>query len=466
MSARLVLMNQRHNADVVRSLEVIRTAQDLELNITEANSSQRGFMLTGRQMFQQRYERAFSAIAGRLQQLEQLTSDGRAEREQMMALRAQVEARVAELAKVDRLISAGKADEAVGRVTFALMQMDAVRMKLEVLMAEEREMLKVRHARADDSGNWLLVLTVLGLGLAIVLVSSSIAKLQRKAADLETANAEVIALNEGLEARVAERTVELVEANAEVQRFAHVISHDLRSPLVNVMGFTAEIEETQQRMIELLDRIERADPSLVNDAEQNAVREELPEAIAFIRASTSRMDRLIKSILGLSRSGRRDISAEDIDLSALIGILSDSLRSQADAAHARFDIAQLPTIESDRVALEQIFGNLLDNAIKYLRPGVPGVVCVSAEEGRSIVRIHVADNGRGIAERDQERVFDLFRRAGEQNTQGEGVGLAHVRALVRRLGGAIRLESREGEGSRFTVTLPRRVSDIIQARGF
>jgi signal transduction histidine kinase len=113
-----------------------------------------------------------------------------------------------------------------------------------------------------------------------------------------------------------------------------------------------------------------------------------------------------------------------------------------------------------------VFGNLIDNAVKYLRPGVPGAISITAEEEPAFVRIHVEDNGRGIAARDMERVFDLFRRAGPQDQPGEGVGLAHVRALVRRLGGAISLESREGEGSRFTVRLPRRISDVLQSRGY
>jgi signal transduction histidine kinase len=108
---------------------------------------------------------------------------------------------------------------------------------------------------------------------------------------------------------VAERTVELVETNAEIQRFAHVISHDLRAPLINIMGFTSELQEAQGTATAMLQRLDGIHPNLVTAPERTAITDDIPEAIGFIRASTVRMDRLIKAILNLSRSGRREISA-------------------------------------------------------------------------------------------------------------------------------------------------------------
>lgn len=114
----------------------------------------------------------------------------------------------------------------------------------------------------------------------------------------------------------------------------------------------------------------------------------------------------------------------------------------------------MPNLVADRLAVEQVFGNLLENALKYLLPGRPGDIRISgALEGR-VARFDVGDNGRGIARRDYERVFELFRRAGDQSVPGEGIGLAHVRALVRRLGGSVDCESEVGVGSTFTVRLP------------
>jgi signal transduction histidine kinase len=110
---------------------------------------------------------------------------------------------------------------------------------------------------------------------------------------------------------------------------------------------------------------------------------------------------------------------------------------------------------SDPVILEQVFSNLIDNAIKYLDPQRPGKITISGRIDVGYAMFLVADNGRGIDPKDYERVFELFRRSGVQDRPGEGIGLAHVRTLVRRLGGDITVSSILGQGSTFTVRLPR-----------
>jgi CHASE3 domain sensor protein len=122
MSARLVLMHRDHNADVVRSLELIRVAQEVDLHLTAATAYQRGFMLTGRQTFHNRYERSIGNLGTTLERLENLTSTDQSERALLPPVKQQVEARLAELAAVDKLIRAGEAQEAARRVFFALMQ--------------------------------------------------------------------------------------------------------------------------------------------------------------------------------------------------------------------------------------------------------------------------------------------------------------------------------------------------------
>lgn len=132
-------------------------------------------------------------------------------------------------------------------------------------------------------------------------------------------------------------------------------------------------------------------------------------------------------------AARFGVAPETVELSTLFQGLAMSPKSQIDSTGARLELGALPALVSDRLALEQLFGNLLDNALKYARPEVAPEVRVWAEEVPGAIRVHVADNGRGIAEGDRERVFELFRRAGRQDRPGEGIGLAHVRALARRL---------------------------------
>ena len=138
--------------------------------------------------------------------------------------------------------------------------------------------------------------------------------------------------------------------------------------------------------------------------------------------------------------------------------ISDSVRHQTEDAGAEIVVETLPTFENDRLSIEQIMGNLVDNAVKYLDKARPGRIVVSGQDrAGGWVEYAVADNGRGIAPRDHERVFELFRRAGRQDTKGEGLGLAFVRNSVRRLGGDISVESELGKGSTFRVKFPKRL---------
>ncbi|GJD77685.1 CHASE domain-containing protein [Methylobacterium gregans] len=247
------------------------------------------------------------------------------------------------------------------------------------------------------------------------------------------------------EQRAAE--AELRESNEEIQRYAYIVSHDLRAPLVNVMGFTSELEAVREDV--------RA--ALGNHADATRIDADMEEALGFIKAAITKMEALIAAILKLSREGRRTFRPEPLDMRALVQGLADAQRHQADAAGARVTVADdLPEIAADRLAVEQIFGNLIDNALKYLAPGRPGLITVG---GRPVaggqVRFTIADNGRGIAPQDHARIFELFRRSGLQDKPGDGIGLAHVKALVRSLGGRIEVSSELGQGTTFSVTLPR-----------
>ena len=243
-----------------------------------------------------------------------------------------------------------------------------------------------------------------------------------------------------------EAEAELRESNEEIQRFAYIVSHDLRAPLVNIVGFASELESVQADIRE----------ALADHPMQTQIDEDLGEALGFIKSSVQRMERLINAILRLSRDGRRSFHAEPVDMVATVQMLADGQRHQCEAVGAIVTVAtDLPSIVADRLAVEQIFGNLIDNAVKYLDHGRPGRIEVSATRvGSGFARYDVKDNGRGIAAKDHALVFELFRRAGAQDRPGEGIGLAHVKSLVRALGGSIKVSSELGKGTTFSVTLP------------
>jgi PAS domain S-box-containing protein len=262
------------------------------------------------------------------------------------------------------------------------------------------------------------------------------------------------------EEKLKQYSAQLAETNEEMKRFTYIVSHDLRAPLVSLKGFASELRysvDTLRRPVEgLLEHIEEPERSAVVQALQEAV----PEALGFVDSSVSRMDHLIAALLRLSRVGYREFRMEELDSGELLQETLRALAHQIESRKITLRIGPLPRITSDRTAMEQVFGNLADNAVKYLDPQRPGQIEVWAEETAESFVFHVRDNGRGIADEDMDKVFAPFRRAGRQDTPGEGMGLAYVRALLHRLGGHIECHSELDAGTTFSFTLPK-----IQQRG-
>jgi signal transduction histidine kinase len=338
--------------------------------------------------------------------------------------------------------------------------MSAIRSIVDRLYVQQQATLANEVASVNAGGRLLVMADALGFVLLALLAAAIAwggwqAFRTLRAAQNELADAyQALSLsNETLEDRVRERTAALTEANEEIQRFAYIVSHDLRAPLVNIMGFTSEMEGAAATVRAFAARMAETDPDGTKDLVV-AAEEDIPESIRFIKTSTAKMDRLIGAILKLSREGRRVLTPERVSMKALIESIAASLRHQSDERSASITINPLPDITTDRLVLEQVFSNLLENALKYLQPGRPGRIEVTGHRLGRFVVYEVKDNGRGIASRDMERIFELFRRAGDQTVPGEGIGLAHVRALVRRLGGRIDCVSTEGVGSTFQVELP------------
>ncbi len=334
------------------------------------------------------------------------------------------------------------------------------------MRGEEERLFALRTETADSTQRLSALVTIVGSGLVVLLAIISIFLVRRSAQARDEAEIKLRDTNLNLESTVAERTADLSEANVDIHRFAYIVSHDLRSPLVNIMGFTSELEELRFdifKRISTLSRPEGAEPAAMvepKDLELSGTDQQLAqdfsEALSFIKSSIGKMDRLISAILNLTREGRRDFRPERIETGELIETIVETVAHQAMEAKAAIDIEPLPPIVSDRLALEQIFSNLIDNALKYLRNGVPGRIAVRGKLKLGFAVFEVEDNGRGIEEKDHQRIFDLFRRAGTQDRPGQGIGLAHVRALVRRLGGTLSVQSTLGVGSTFTITLPAR----------
>jgi len=458
---------------VVHTIEVENQLAAVLLELRTAESSTRGFLLSGEPQFLSQYEDAVSTVRQNLVKLRDLTTDNPVQISNNATMLQLVNERLDQLQGIiDRaknndpagarsLIRAPAADNTVRRITDIS---DAMRQ-------EEDRLFAARTLSADRTQRLASIVTIAGSGLVVALAALSIFMVRRSSRARDEAEAQLRDNNLNLEETVAERTVDLREANEEIQRFAYIVSHDLRSPLVNIMGFTSELEELRGDIFKRIASLSRPNLATAEDASDTAdtaesvlepqdaqLSEDFNEALGFIKSSIGKMDRLISAILQLTREGRREFQPVPLDLRELIEGIASTVAHQAAEADAQIRVQPLPMIVSDRLALEQIFSNLIDNALKYLKAGVAGDISINGRTKLGFVIIEVADNGRGIDPKDHQRIFDLFRRAGPQDRPGQGIGLAHVRALVRRLGGTLSVSSELDAGSTFTVTLPMRWS--------
>jgi len=246
---------------------------------------------------------------------------------------------------------------------------------------------------------------------------------------------------------------DLVQKKLEMENFLYITTHDLRSPLVNIQGFSQNLER-------YIDELRKALPleSLGPEVRESLGRltgDSIPTALKFVLASSRNMDTLISALLKVSRVGRVEMQPQTLEMNGLIKKIAASLSFQLEEAGGSIRTGPLPPCTADASAVTQIFANLLDNAIKYRAPERPLLIKVTGEVKAGMVLYTVADNGSGIPENDLQRIWNVFYRAGKSTVKhGEGIGLPMAKRLLEKNGGSIRAGSEEGKGSVFYIELP------------
>jgi CHASE3 domain sensor protein len=297
----------RLSDEIVTERGIRRSAIDLLTALLDAETSYRGYVISGDPAFLDPYADAAGRIPAYLRELESRLRERDGEAEAIAALAAAVEDKLAFTERVNALVREGRVDEAQAAVASGegRAMMDRARVILSPIIEEsDTRIVPAVAAQREAFGN--LRLSVLGTSLALVgIVAGAIHVVAQRVRDLQAARLELEALNASLEERVDQRTRDLIEANEEIQRFAYIVTHDLRAPLVNIMGFTSEVEAAVKPLQAyiLADGAPVAEQDIV-DA-RRAAAEDLPEALAFIRASARKMDGLINAILKIAREGRR-----------------------------------------------------------------------------------------------------------------------------------------------------------------
>ncbi len=247
-------------------------------------------------------------------------------------------------------------------------------------------------------------------------------------------------------------TKELARKNDELEQVVYVASHDLRSPLVNVQGFSKELQASLSDLAAELDSAPIPDEIRARLA--FTLEDDIPESLNYILTSTEKMDTLLRGLLRLSRLGRAALSIEPLDMDRLIAETISAFDFQIKQAGVQITVAPLPRCMGDATQIGQLFANLISNALKYPDPARPGVVAISGHTADVMAVYCVEDNGLGIAPEHQSKIFELYHRLNPDQTEGEGLGLTIVRTILDRHSGWIWVESEPGEGSRFFVSLP------------
>jgi len=432
-----------------RVLRLLSSAQDAE-------TGQRGYLLTGDDRYLAPFSASAKAIPSEIAALTPHLLAIGVPQASLDHLKRLTEQKLSEMQRTVDLRAAGDLSGAIAivRSNVGISLMDELRDQIDKIQDRGSENSSEHIAALKTSTTSLSAIIAVSAALLVALAAGAMKLIYDNHRQVEAARQQLADANESLEETVMSRTQGLQRANDELQAYAYIVSHDLRAPLVNIMGFTEELDRASQVFKDYLAKHGDGLATLEGSAAREAVETDIPEALGFIRSSMRRMDNLITQILVLARAGNRELHRDPIKLTELVDDTLATLRHRLDEAGIEVAVEGiLPEVYSDRLALQQIMGNLLDNAIKYMDASRRGTIAIEGRRHGMFASVEISDNGRGIAEGDRERIFELFRRSGRQDMPGDGVGLAHVRALARRLGGDVTVRSELGQGTTFEVKI-------------
>ncbi|MGH8778641.1 sensor histidine kinase [Paraburkholderia sp.] len=305
--------------------------------------------------------------------------------------------------------------------------------------------------------------------------------LHRTSARLRVAERDQTVLKARLEARAAELAgvnEELRQETQDNEMFIYSVSHDLRSPLVNLQGFSKELQVSCDELNTVVEAAHLPEPEHKRLA--RVLDGDIRESLQFLRTAVTRAASIIDALLRISRAGRLEYQWQRVSVGRAVARVVDALQTAIHERSALVTVRDLPPAWGDPSAIEQVFSQLIDNAVNFLDPGRPGRIEVGALEPETVdaqpvgspspglhgspgslipavTRMrtyYVRDNGLGIPAAYLSKTFRAFQRLHGDIAKGDGIGLALVRRIVERHGGRVWVESAEGAGSTFFVVLP------------
>jgi signal transduction histidine kinase len=440
LSYRSMLQNDEDRQWVTHTHRVLEQVDAVETDLLNAETGERGFILTGEPSFLDPYNNALAHVNQDVAELRRLTTDNSARQqaidrvEPLIAERLQMLRDRIEVRKEEGLVPGAE----IVRQGPGKQHMDKIRAQLAGMRQEENRLLVLRTEEAGKSSRNTRIVLVTGDFLAIGFLCLAGIVVGQEIGQRRRAEMEVRTLNTNLERRVADRTAELNErakdlarSNSELQQFAYVASHDLQEPLRMVASFTQLLAKRYG------DKLDDDARDFINYAVDGAMR----------------MQTLISDLLNYSRVGTQGKPFVPTNSEALLKRVLDSLKISIEESGAVIVGDHLPVVMADPQQLSQLFQNLITNAIKFHGQDVPRIR-ISTERIGKEWKFSVRDNGIGISQEHADRIFIIFQRLHTKTEYpGTGIGLAICKKIVERHGGRIWIEPSPGGGTTFCFTI-------------
>lgn len=442
-----VVQNANERQWVGHTHLVLEKLDALSANLIDAETGERGYLLTGKESYLAPYNGAASKLRENSKDLRQMTADNPVQQRTLDGLETVMAARLAILQhEIDIRRQAGLAAAAhFVAESSGKQETGQARMEIAAMRQEEDHLLVQRSLGVERTSLRTRVVIITGNALAVLLLLSAGIVVQREMVRRKDAEDEIRLLNVDLERRVeelAKSMKDLARSNSELQQFAYVASHDLQEPLRMVASFT-----------QLLGK--RYKEKLDDDAR---------DFINYAVDGATRMQTLITDLLSYSRVGTQGKPLESTQCDEVLDRVLSNFKLAVKESGAVITRDPLPTVMADALQLGQLFQNLIANAIKFHGEGSPSVH-VSAERRGGDWEISVRDNGIGISQEYADRIFVIFQRLHTKTEYpGTGIGLAICKKIAERHGGRIWVEPSPGGGSTFRFSIPARESSEIQGR--
>ena len=261
-----------------------------------------------------------------------------------------------------------------------------------------------------------------------------------------------ITLRKKQENQLKELAKSLEEKNRELETIVYVASHDLRSPLVNIQGFSKELEFACEEIRRLSSGKQLAEEEVVRLGA--LLNKEVPESIDYILSGVTKIDALLSGFLKFSRLGKVEPQLTLTPVDKIVRNILSSMEYQMKELHADVAVSDLPDCFGDRRLMDQVFTNLIDNALKFSRTDTAPRIEIGSTSTSEKEIYFVKDNGVGISSEHATKVFEIFHRLNPKATLGDGLGLTMTQRMIEKQHGRIWIESTPGAGSTFFIELP------------